>query len=733
MNISNERPQGSGELTIKSSKGVCYSCGDALNTALYVHISDQDHDAFSLLRNAIADASLSALNTVTCSCGEVLRAEHPLTVHLSSSERLLIFIPSSQALIAHELFSQQLSALAGRAHVKAQRYFTQPELYVGVDALRDALDGVSVTQGARPSALTPAESLKAPSNTPVSERDALDPLDELLDEALDQETTGVYDMSGSRPAPVQMSQHLTALDVMNPATLPPVLPESSTEESAELSPTAVNLLKTELNQDVNLLKKEEVTKVDVELSSALSDDLSEGEPPLDSPTDTNNLSELQSLAGEDNTSIQALPSDPLETHSAPTDVKDLPSPSTELLYSNSMRHFDHEAAGQGNTYLKITEGLIEAAALLDERQAEGWLLCDLDVRAQLHFVQGGGAAPCLTLFSVQDGEVEDELYWPIEVDGVLGPKVLRALRKDFKFELTLYKKNGHHYGQRLIEAPLEDNVGYILSAIKRLQMTPKQSARALFEVRAEEFDRDGRMKHSFSKDSYSEIESASDAKLATGIWGYWSTVKQRDYLLLVKSFPLSWLRRVQHRILKAGLDYGIAMPAHLQSQAVALRLAKSDVELLQRLVANFAEVSLKLKSSQLSPEDEWENWDQLLAQVDELGIPVDEEIEQLAFQAMERAGLNGDSLFGDLPEHEVAEPLELIDELEVDELEVDEVAFSEPELVSDDLIEEELIEGDLLDIEFIDEDMIEDEELIEAEELIEEELELLEDSLDGEV
>jgi hypothetical protein len=406
-----------------------------------------------------------------------------------------------------------------------------------------------------------------------------------------------------------------------------------------------------------------------------------------------------------------------------------------------MNRFDHEAAGHSNTYLTLSEkGGVEASALLDERQAEGWLMCDLEVRAQLHLVDGG-AAPCLTLFSVQEGTLEDELSWPIKVDGPLGPKLLRSLRKGFSFDLKLYKKSGHHYGTRTITAPLEENVGYILSAIKRLQMTPKQAAAALVKVSAEDFDREGRMKHSFTQESFSELGSAAEAKLALGIWGYWSTVKQRDYLLFVKSFPLPWLRRIQHRVLKAGLDFGLAMPTHLQSQAVALRLAQSEVELLQRTVANFTEVSLKLKPSQLSPLEEWENWDTLLAQVDELGITIDEDIELLALQAMERAGLSGDDVFEQEPASAHLEQGTEVEVMELDALESVDIEESEAtgvndvpealqgesvEWVDDELIEEELIEDELLSAEMIeseelDEDLILSEELIEGE-LIEEEL-----------
>jgi hypothetical protein len=364
---------------------------------------------------------------------------------------------------------------------------------------------------------------------------------------------------------------------------------------------------------------------------------------------------------------------------------------------------------------------------VDERQAEGWMEVDLDVRVQLHIVDGG-AAPCLTLFSSLNGEVEDELCWPIEIDGAVGPKVLRQLRRAFRFELSLYKKNGNIYGQRVIEAPLEENVGYVLSTIKRLHMTPKQAAHALFTVRDEGFDRVGRMKHTFTRDSFSDIESAARAQLAVGIWGYWSTVKQRDYLLFVKSFPLPWLRRIQHRVLKAAVDFGIAMPAHLQSQAVALRLAKSEVELLQRTVAHFAEVSLQLKPSELTPEQVWANWEALLTQMEVLGIPADEDIEMLAFEAMQRLGLDfegdegdeaaeGDELGGAESPRAALVPGGVVDALESVDLDVidastpdlEEAAVEaggdEPELVEDDLIEEELLDDELVSEAMIEEEL----------------------------
>ena len=104
--------------------------------------------------------------------------------------------------------------------------------------------------------------------------------------------------------------------------------------------------------------------------------------------------------------------------------------------------FSHDRAKGGQTYLNIEGDMIEVAALVDERQAEGWVSQDLEVRIQLHLFKEGAAA-CLTLFSLVDDTIEDELSWPIEIDGPLGPKILKLLKREFRFELNLYKKKGN--------------------------------------------------------------------------------------------------------------------------------------------------------------------------------------------------------------------------------------------------------------------------------------------------
>ena len=69
---------------------------------------------------------------------------------------------------------------------------------------------------------------------------------------------------------------------------------------------------------------------------------------------------------------------------------------------------------------------------------------------------------------------------------------------------------------------------------------------------------------------------------------------------------------------------------------------ESDVELLQKSITHFVEVNVNFRASELSSLETWENWDALLAQLSEMGIDADEEVEQLAFQSMQRAGVDLD-------------------------------------------------------------------------------------------
>src|SRR5690554_3378829 len=66
-------------------------------------------------------------------------------------------------------------------------------------------------------------------------------------------------------------------------------------------------------------------------------------------------------------------------------------------------------------------------------------------------------------------------------------------------------------------------------------------------------------------------------------------------------------------------------------------LAADDVDLAQRLVAEFAEISVGLRASDLNPFQEWENWDALLGLCESVGLAVDPDVLELAEASLKRA------------------------------------------------------------------------------------------------
>ena len=602
--------------------GIC-QCGAPLHTEVYLYLNADDTNDLSLLSQG-----LHSMTSATCdACGRTAPVIEPFALDLPRDSSLCIVVPDALGYRAFSCMAEVMSGLAASS-LQFKPYFSFAELIVGEVALQHRLARVTP-----PYHISVSGSTAHPVSLPP-------PLQSAEDDPSVSSTT-------LTPISLTPKSHLARAPLNSP------LPQHITEVSSD-------------SATINMTLAQEIAQAQTKVSriggvrSDLSSERSESSSGLDALIDSAlgegdvQLMAQEELQGHDEFS---------QFHRAHTAVTDLHQASaseithnftprstpqepqikaasaSNQIYAHAVRQFDQDLARGSSRYFVLKEDRVEVAAKLDERHAEQWITGELDIRLQLHLIDDRGA-PCLTLFTLEDGVVQDELYWPIHVDDQLGPKVLRALRKSFRLELTLFKKNNNFYGQRMIEAPLEENAAYLINHIKKMRMTHSAAARVRALITAEDYDRDGQMKHPFHSESFSEIKSAKDALLAVGIWSYWSTVKQRDYLIFNKSFPIPWLRRLQHRVLKSALEFGVAMPKNLQSQAIALGLAKSDVELLQKNIAHFVEVNVQLRASEMTHEELWENWDALLSQLDELGIDADEEVEQLAFQALQRVGLD---------------------------------------------------------------------------------------------
>jgi len=248
---------------------------------------------------------------------------------------------------------------------------------------------------------------------------------------------------------------------------------------------------------------------------------------------------------------------------------------------------------------------------------------------------------------VTPGDVESDrsdpgqaVYWYLDPGSLTGRDILNCLAQDFSLQLDIYDEESRPVATWQIRAPMAENVADILRRadvqLESMEQLHRDFTAAVEDYAAMGEDRLGRKQHNFSPDSYQKLPSPAAARLALGIVSYWSEPDNQDYLLLVKSFPVSYWRDIRRRVVKRALDFGLALSPPLTDFAMEEKMATTREDLLHAAVSSFAEVSLRLKPSDLDPAQEWENWKLLLADCAVEGVQVDPKIEELAAAAARR-------------------------------------------------------------------------------------------------
>ena len=240
----------------------------------------------------------------------------------------------------------------------------------------------------------------------------------------------------------------------------------------------------------------------------------------------------------------------------------------------------------------------------------------------------------------EKGTVEEAIYWYLDPGSLTGRDILTRLAQDFTLKLDIYDEESRPAATWELEAPLSENVADILRRAD-VQLESMEQLHRDFTAAVEGYlamgdDRLGRKQHNFSPDSFQTLPSPAAARLALGIVSYWSEPDNQDYLLLVKSFPVLYWRQIRHRVVRRALDFGLALSPPLTDFALEEKMAPTREDLLHAAVSSFAEVSLRLKPSDLDPAQEWENWKLLLADCAVEGVQVDPKIEELAASAARR-------------------------------------------------------------------------------------------------
>ena len=277
----------------------------------------------------------------------------------------------------------------------------------------------------------------------------------------------------------------------------------------------------------------------------------------------------------------------------------------------------------------------------------------------------GGPLVSLVLLP-DDSQPEDwtkeALFWTLDPGKGEDRRLLDILAAGARIDVEFYDEEARSVATYEVDSPLAENVKYLLHRadvqIESMDPALRDFGAAVEAYRDMGEDRLGRKQHNFSPESFQELPSPAAARLALGIVSYWSEPDNQDYLLLVKSFPITYWRNIRQRVINRALEFGLSLSPPLVDFALEQGLAKSREELLRTAVSNFAEVSLRIKPSDLDPTQEWENWKLLLADCVVEEVRVDPEIEELAAAAAKRAS----------PEEDEASPggdLSLLDKEEL--------------------------------------------------------------------
>ncbi|MCB9637843.1 MAG: HEAT repeat domain-containing protein [Myxococcales bacterium] len=257
---------------------------------------------------------------------------------------------------------------------------------------------------------------------------------------------------------------------------------------------------------------------------------------------------------------------------------------------------------------------------------------------QLHRVRSYPLIMCLLAFEDAEGVLQHILACPVDLADTQAVMFFDLLSQEFTLQINLCNEQHLVYRDLQVYLPLEQNVEYVLEEARRWQSALPANQldfdASIDEFQEENYDRLGKMSHNFQQDSFVEISSPAMARLAIGIVSYWSEREQFDYLISIKSFALTYFREIQKRVLRACIDFGIALRDHMLDLAIQFQFGSSRPDLLRKLLSNFAETNLQIRQpNDLSALDNLENWQHLIDDCDRYSIEIDSDIEELAAHA----------------------------------------------------------------------------------------------------
>jgi hypothetical protein len=248
----------------------------------------------------------------------------------------------------------------------------------------------------------------------------------------------------------------------------------------------------------------------------------------------------------------------------------------------------------------------------------------------------------LVLAALDDEQhAEASVGWPLDITNPDHELALDRLAGSVELLAALYGDDGELAAVFDIRAPLHQNLEWIRQDVERQLTDPNREGGSFEEAAAtwaaDDHERLGSMRHNFEPDSFEEATTPAEIMLACGIVGYWSAPEKFAYLVSNRSFPLDQFEAIQSRVVRRAVQHGLYLNADLRRVAVDLGLASDSVDLVERLLSEFAELSIGLRDNDLDPIQEWENWDALVELAEDLGVTPDPDVLELAESSLKRA------------------------------------------------------------------------------------------------
>lgn len=302
--------------------------------------------------------------------------------------------------------------------------------------------------------------------------------------------------------------------------------------------------------------------------------------------------------------------------------------------------FSRESIAEDH-FVDVVDGRVLAACRTDRETIETIAEGEPAFFVQLHRIEDTPLAALLLAALDDEAQPIASVGWPLDPSSGTHRTVLNRLSEETVLDLALYDRDDEFSVAFSVDAPLEANVAWIRKQIEETMADPDAPAgdigRAAQRYVSQDYRRLGPMRLDFGPSVEGGFEGLSQIRLAAGIVGYWSSDDAFPYLVANRSFPLERFRAMQRHVLEAAIDAGLYVNEPLRQRAIEEGMVTDEVELIETLLANFAEVSTGLRPNDLDPMDEWDNWDKLVQFARDVGVTPDAEVLELAESRLERA------------------------------------------------------------------------------------------------